>query len=72
MALNYAYHYAEIDLTTGLCIGVCTRTLEIDTTENPDYIPIPEYNEEYCLKYYNTADGKWYTDAEFTTEWTPE
>lgn len=69
---RYAYTYAEIDLETGMCIGVVTRTREVDTVANPDYIPIPTYNEEYIMKYYNRENGKWYVDAAFTTEWIPE
>ena len=38
-----------------------------DPEEWPDWISIPEYNRAYLMKYYNRADGKWYTDASFTT-----
>ena len=69
MALNYAYKYARID-ETGYCYEV------IDTTRNYDgrdgYVAIPTDSGEYLEKYYNVADGKWYYDAEFTSEWTPE
>ena len=68
MAQNYAYAYAEIDPSTGMCIGVMTSTSEV---ENPIFIAIPEYNEDYFMKYYNQADGKWYLEDTFTTEWTP-
>lgn len=66
---EYAYYYAIIDLNTGLCIGVQDTT---DEANRPDYISIDVYNEEYCLKYYNQADGRWYWDASFTNEWIPE
>lgn len=65
MALQYAYNYAEIDLTTGMCIGVVTRTYE---TNQPHMISIPVYDEEYCLKYY--INGAWYEDAAGTIPWT--
>jgi len=63
--MNYAYSYAEIDLATGMCIGVHTMTSPVDS---PYYIPIPTYDEEYCLKYY--INGNWYEDAEGTIPWT--
>ena len=69
MAQQYAYNYAIID-ETGMCVEVQTTTR--DCTGYDGYIAIPEYNEEYIMKYYNTADGKWYEDAEFTIEWIPE
>lgn len=66
MATNFAYNYAEIDLETGLCIGV-------HTTSNPnpageEFIAIPVYDPDYLLKYY--IDGNWYEDAEGTIPWT--
>lgn len=69
MAQQYAYNYAIIE-ADGLCVEVRSTSRNYDGEEG--YISIPEYNEEYIDKYYNTADGKWYEDAEFTTEWTPE
>ena len=67
MAQNFAYAYAVIE-ANGWCLRVCTMSVPA-TEEN--YIEIPEYNEDYIFKYYNRADGKWYTDSAFTTEWTP-
>lgn len=67
---RYAYYYAVIRLDTGLCIEVADTTNYYDPEEYPQYIPIPEYNRAYLLKYYNQADGKWYTDAAFTNEAT--
>ena len=55
-----------------MCVQVFTNTSELDTEANPQLIEIQTYNEEYCMKYYNVNDGKWYVDAEFTTEWIPE
>ena len=65
MSVNYAYNYANIDLETGMCIGVYSRTYE---TNEEDMIPIPVYDEEYCFKYY--INGSWYEDAEGTIPWT--
>lgn len=64
MAVNYQYNYAQIDLETGMCIGVQTGTVE----NNSEFlIPIPVYDEEYCFKYY--INGNWYEDAEGTIPW---
>ena len=68
MALNYDYHYAEIDLETNMCIGVQTTTREIDVSRYPDLVEIPVYDEEYVLKYY--INGNWYEDEEGTIPWT--
>lgn len=68
MALNYAYHYAEIDPVDNMCIGVQTTTREIDLTQYPELVEIPVYDEEYCFKYY--INGNWYEDAEGTIPWT--
>lgn len=67
MSMKYAYYYARI-LENGMCIEVIDDTVYID---EPDHIIIPVWSEDYLLKYYNRADGKWYYDAEMTNEWTP-
>ena len=46
--LNYAYNYAQIDLATGMCIGVQTTT--VDCSAEPDLVEIPVYDEEYIMK----------------------
>lgn len=66
MAVNYYYNYAEIDPATNMCVGVHSGTSEMD---NPNLVPIPVYDEEYCFKYYNWDDGKFYYDAEYTQEY---
>lgn len=71
MALNFQYYYAEIILSTGLCRAVMDTTDYYDPAIYPEYIPIPEYNEGYLMKYYNQADGKWYLESTFETEWSP-
>lgn len=64
MAQQYAYNYAEIDLETGMCIGVHTGTIESDL---PNMIEIPVYDSNYAFKYY--INGNWYEDAEGTIPW---
>lgn len=66
MAVNYAYNYAVIDLATGMCVGVQSTTMEI--TDEPTFILIPVYDENYVLKYY--INGAWYEDAAGTIPWT--
>lgn len=65
MAVNYYYNFAEIDWATNMCIAVITTTS--DDSANPNYVPIPIYDEEYILKYY--IDGNWYKDAAGTIPW---
>ena len=66
MALTYAYNYAELDLETNMCVGVQTRSNQI--INNPIFVEIPVYDEEYICKYY--INGAWYEDAEGTIPWT--
>ena len=68
MALNYAYNYAEIDLSTNMCIGV-RSTSDPAFGELEGVVEIPVYDEEYILKYYNWDDGKFYYDAAYTQEY---
>lgn len=66
---RYQYLYAVIEPSMGdMCVEVVDTTVK---STNPNYIEIPEYNENYIMKYYNRSNGKWYTDAGFTNEWTP-
>lgn len=65
MATNYAYYYAQIDLATGMCIGV--QDTSVDCSGSPDMIPIPVYDEDYLCKYY--INGNWYEDAAGTIPW---
>lgn len=64
MAMNYEFNYAQINLETGRCIGVRSRSTEVN---NPAMIPIPVYDEEYYGKFY--INGNWYEDAEGTIPW---
>ena len=65
MAVNYAYIYAEIDPSTGMCIGIHRSSYEAN---NPIMIEIPVEDSEYLFKYY--INGAWYEDAEGTIPWT--
>lgn len=64
MAELYYYNYAQIDPTTNMCIGVSSSTIAPD---QPNYVEIPVYDEEYILKYY--INGSWYEDAAGTIPW---
>lgn len=77
MSINYAYHYAVIE-SNGWCVEVQDTTNYI---LRPDYVPIPDDNGDYLMKYYypipetvtsfDDFQGKWYIDANHTTEWIP-
>lgn len=66
MALNYQYHFAEIDPNTNMCVMVYTTTS--DDSGAPNIVQIPVYDPNYMLKYY--IDGAWYEDAAGTIPWT--
>ena len=61
---RYYYKYAEIDIETGECIGVMTRT---SPASNPALIPIEVEDYDYLGKYY--LNGSWYEDAAGTIPW---
>lgn len=67
MAVNYAYHFAEIDPNTNMCIQVLTTT-NANNANMPNFVEIPVYDEEYLFKYY--INGNWYEDAAGTIPWT--
>jgi hypothetical protein len=69
MALSYAYYYAIIDLSTNMCVEVQDTSDYMDPNEFPDYIAIPEFDEELLLKYYH--NGRWYYDTSFQNEYIP-
>ena len=67
MSQQLQYNYAQIDTATGRCIDVFTAS---DYIPFPDeYIIIPVFTYDYHDKYYNSADGLWYWDSEFTQIW---
>ena len=71
MAMNYAYNFAEVQDSDGLCIGVISTS--DPSTEGPTglgttYVPIPVNDGEYLLKYY--INGNWYEDPDGTIPWT--
>ena len=69
MAQQFENNYAIID-ENGLCMEIRSSSMNYD--DNPMFVRIPELNDEYIFKYYNVATGKWYEDAAFTIEWSPE
>ena len=68
MAINYAYNFAEIDPTTNMCIGVMS-TSDASNANNPNFVEIPVYDEDYVMKYYNWDNAKFYYDAAYTQEY---
>lgn len=66
MAINYAYNFAEIDLTTNMCVSVMS-TSDPGQGDIEGWVEIPVYDENYVMKYY--IDGNWYEDAEGTIPW---
>lgn len=72
MATNYAYAFAEVQDSDGMCVGVIdTSNPDYDgyhTASGTTYYRIPVYDEEYCFKYY--INGNWYEDAAGTIPWT--
>lgn len=75
MAINYAYAYAEINNATNMCIGIVDSSnpnLAGPTSVGTTYILLPEYSDEYFLKYYDFDTGKWYYDSAMTQEFILE
>jgi hypothetical protein len=70
MAITYAYHYAEIDLDTNMCIGIVTTSAD-NFDEDPRFVAIDTYDDAYVEKYYDWDTGKWYYDEGMTDEWIP-
>lgn len=68
MAVSYAYNYAEIDPSTGMCVGIYSASVQ---SSNPYWVEIPTDDDEYFMKYYSFETGKWYYDAEMTQEYIP-
>ena len=70
MAINYAYAYAEVQDSDGLCVGVMTSSnpnCAGPTSMGTTYVSISVDDPEYFLKYY--INGSWYEDAEGTIPW---
>lgn len=71
MAELVAFHYAEIDNATNMCIGVMNSSSPDDagpTLVGTTYVEIPVDDPEYIFKYY--INGNWYEDPEGTIPWT--
>lgn len=61
------YFYAEIDPVDNMCIGLLRSASTPENSDNPNFVHIPVYDEDYLFKYY--IDGAWYEDAEGTIPW---
>lgn len=68
MNKRLAYHYAQIDLVTYECVGCFTCSYQIN---DPEFIQIASYKDEYVGTFYNPADGLFYYDSEYTRVFTP-
>lgn len=68
---RYAYHYAEIDPSDNMCIGIYTTSVADAHTSDPNLVPITTYSDDYLEKYYDWDTGKWYYDEDMTDEWVP-
>ena len=74
MAVNYAYKYAIVEASNGLCLNTLdTSDLIYDNT----YVPIDDARGNYLLKYYwplpdgevtsfDDFQGSWWNDAAHT------
>lgn len=60
------YKYAEIDVTTGECIGIVTASKPKNEAR---FVEIPTLSMEYEGKFY--LNGAWYEDAAGTIPWAP-
>lgn len=72
MSVNFAYHYAEIENASSMCIGVVNSSVPDFAGPTPvgtTFVEIPVYDEEYCFKYYNWDDGRFYYDEAYTQEY---
>ena len=69
--LNYQYNYAQIDMSTNMCIGVHTSSTPVDEG-TPNWIEIPAYDDVFVFKYYNFDNPKWYNDSAMTDEFIYE
>lgn len=78
MAVNYAYYYAKLNPSTGMCKGLQDSS---DYILDPCYVPIEVYDWNYLMKYYypipetvtsfDDFQGSWYEDAAHTIPWNP-
>lgn len=68
MSMNYAYNFAEIDPETNMCVGFVS-TSDPEQGNMPNWVEVPVNDPDYCFKYYNWDDGKFYYDPEYTQEY---
>ena len=75
---RYAYKYAVINTSTGMCNQVKDSS---NYVLRVDYVPISTASLSYIKKYYypiptsvtsfDDFQGQWYTDAAHTIPWSP-
>lgn len=72
-ARRYYYNFAIIYRPLHMCneVRTCTSDDSDASDETYLYIRIPKYDENYIMKYYDEATGRWYLDSEMTQEWFP-
>lgn len=71
MSMTYAYNYAEVQDSDGLCVGFISTSDPNQagpTGHDTTYVLVPVNDPEYIFKYY--INGNWYEDAEGTIPWT--
>lgn len=59
------YNYAVID-ENNCCYACLTYSVQVPL---PNYILLPDIDDNYIDKYYNRENEMWYWDAEFTQLW---
>lgn len=64
------YHYAQIMLPLGLCVGSFTTSYEITGDDLFDFIVVPRASNDYGDKYYDYDTDMWYLDEAHTIEAT--
>lgn len=70
MSMNYAYNYAEIDMSTNMCVGFQSVSNAISPDELPsNWVLVSVNDPEYICKFYNWDNGKFYYDPEYTQEY---
>ena len=68
MDKRLVYFYAEIDPRDNMCVGLLRSASPPEDADNPNFVHIPVYDEEYVFKYY--INGAWYEDEAGTIPWT--
>lgn len=64
------YHYAQIMLPSGFCVGSFTVSYEMTSDEFFGIIVVPHASDDYMDKYYDYDTDMWYLDEAHTIEAT--